>query len=385
MAYFVPYIDGAGIHLPNYEDIRDKLIQDIRAIYGQDLYLETDSQDYQMISVFALYIYDNQQAALLAYNNSSPSSATGAGLDRIVALNGIQRKIPQKSKASILIQGAAGTVINRGVVEDINGLKWDLPEYVTIPSGGSTTVISLSRDYGAFVLQPGEISLISTPQYGWISAINPTISIPGDVGETEAQLRYKQTLSTSRPSKTVFEATLGDLYNVTGVSRVRGYENPTGYVVNTIPAHSVAFVVEGGTDYDVGKMIFLRKTPGCGTFGTTTITVSDDSGTMDINFFRPSYINPPVIINLKKLTSWSDDFKDSITDAVVSYLNQTRIGEDVYVASLAAPVNQPAANMGVPPYYIQTISVGGQTQLYDVGLFQSVKIDSSDITINAIT
>jgi uncharacterized phage protein gp47/JayE len=383
MAYFVPFIDGAGLHLPNYEDIRDKLIQDIRSIYGQDLYLETDSQDYQMISVFALYIYDNQQAAVLAYNNSSPATATGAGLDRIVALNGIQRKVPQKSRATILIQGTVGTVINHGILEDVNGMKWDLPEYVTIPAGGSITVMALSREFGAFVLQPGEISLIITPQYGWTSAINPTLTVPGDAGETEAQLRYKQTLSTSRPAKTVFEATLGDLYNVTGVTRVRGYENPTGYVVNTIPAHSVAFVVEGGTDYDVARMIFLRKTPGCGTFGTTTATVSDDSGTMDVNFFRPSYINPPVIINIKKLASWSDDLIRLIKESVVPYLNSTRMGEDIYVASLAIPVNAAASEVSSLPYYIQSITVGGQTQLFDVGPFEAMEVDENDITVNA--
>lgn len=52
MAYFKPYIDGTGYHYPTYNDIRDDMMDRFRQIYGQDIYLGNDSQDYQMISIF---------------------------------------------------------------------------------------------------------------------------------------------------------------------------------------------------------------------------------------------------------------------------------------------------------------------------------------------
>ena len=44
MAYTAPFIDDAGLHVPSYIDIRDDLIEQFKQIYGQDIYLENDSQ-----------------------------------------------------------------------------------------------------------------------------------------------------------------------------------------------------------------------------------------------------------------------------------------------------------------------------------------------------
>ena len=52
MAYYSPYIDNTGIHVPTYEDIRDDLIASMKQIFGQDIYLADDSQDYQQICIF---------------------------------------------------------------------------------------------------------------------------------------------------------------------------------------------------------------------------------------------------------------------------------------------------------------------------------------------
>ena len=56
MAYFSPYIDGTGMHIPLYQEIVDKLVEDMKQIFGDDIYLEADSQDYQQISIFARMI-----------------------------------------------------------------------------------------------------------------------------------------------------------------------------------------------------------------------------------------------------------------------------------------------------------------------------------------
>lgn len=53
MAYFSPYIDLTGMHIPTYADIRDELISMMKQIFGQDIYIDVDSQDYQQISIFA--------------------------------------------------------------------------------------------------------------------------------------------------------------------------------------------------------------------------------------------------------------------------------------------------------------------------------------------
>ena len=62
MSYFTPYIDDSGLHMPTYNDILADIIASMKAIYGNDIYLEADSADYQFISILALKIHDSYQA-----------------------------------------------------------------------------------------------------------------------------------------------------------------------------------------------------------------------------------------------------------------------------------------------------------------------------------
>lgn len=52
------YIDEYGIHIPSYPEVLDALKEELRGIYGQDVYLEPDSQEGALCAVFALRLYD---------------------------------------------------------------------------------------------------------------------------------------------------------------------------------------------------------------------------------------------------------------------------------------------------------------------------------------
>ena len=103
MAYTAPYIDDAGLHIPSYVDIRDDLVDQFKQIYGQDIYLENDSQDYQMISAFALKTYDTMQLLQIVYNNRSPKTAVCFRLLHCVhqrMQNSIQHSFPESGSTS---------------------------------------------------------------------------------------------------------------------------------------------------------------------------------------------------------------------------------------------------------------------------------------------
>ncbi|WP_455797300.1 hypothetical protein [Clostridium butyricum] len=80
MTYFAPYIDETGFHMPTYIDIRDKQIDDAKNIFGQDIYLGEDSQDYQYICTVAEKIYDAFQVAQQVYNNRALIQRLGPDL-----------------------------------------------------------------------------------------------------------------------------------------------------------------------------------------------------------------------------------------------------------------------------------------------------------------
>ena len=169
MAYFPPYIDETGLHTPTYEDIRNSLVDKFKEIYGNDIYLENDSQDYQMISAFALMIYDSNQALVYAYNNSNVVTAVGASLDRLVALNGISRKEKSFSSVTLKITGVAGTVLSYCSSKDINGNIWQMDPELTIPISGILETEALCSVPGPVQAGADTITIIATPTTGSVS------------------------------------------------------------------------------------------------------------------------------------------------------------------------------------------------------------------------
>ena len=49
MSYFEPYIDSSGFHMPTYVDIRDDLINQMKSIFGNDIYIDEDGGIYYCV------------------------------------------------------------------------------------------------------------------------------------------------------------------------------------------------------------------------------------------------------------------------------------------------------------------------------------------------
>lgn len=347
--YFTPYIDETGIHIPTYTDILENMLEQMRDIYGQDIYLGNDSPDYQQISIFANKAYDVLQLCQAVFNSFSPLTAVGTGLDNIVKINGLARQptslIDSYSTCNVTLTGASATVISAGVVKDINGYKWSLIEPVTIPASGSIIAGVRCQTSGAITANIGEISIIETPVYGWTGVVNEAAATPGVAVETDAELRARQAQSVTLPSQAIVEGTTGALLNIGGVTRCKVYENYTGKTdANGIPAHSICAVVEGGVDQDVGNAIYLHKTPGCGVYGDEEVRIESIYGiSTTMKFFRPDYDVINVTVTIKPLGTVPDNVQGQIQTNVQNYLNNLDIGTPVVNSSLfyAAAMSQP--------------------------------------------
>ena len=92
MSYFVPYIDGTGIHMPTYEDRLEDLCGAYRNIFGIGSELSEAVPDYQLLSVFAKALDDVSALCLQAYNSRNPMYASGAALDLLLPQYGISRQ-----------------------------------------------------------------------------------------------------------------------------------------------------------------------------------------------------------------------------------------------------------------------------------------------------
>ena len=359
MAYFAPYVDDAGLHVPTYNDIRDDLLAKFQEIYGNDLYLGNDSQDYQMISAFALKTYDTIQLLQIVYNNHSPKTAVGTGLSSLVKLNGIRRKAASYSTCVLTLTGKPGTVIAAGVVEDDQRRKWELPQSIKFESE-SLEVSARCRDIGAIEAPVGTITKISNPQYGWISATNKVPAVKGRPIETDEELRRRQAISVALPSRNMLDGTIAGITSVSGVRRCKVYDNDSNVTdANGIPGHSIAAVVEGGLDSEIAKQIYLHKGPGGGTYGTTTMTyVNADGLENKVSFFRPSYIKIDVTVTIRRNPTYSTNVSGDIQRNIEDYIRSLYIGAVVSVTGLLTAIMSVVTDNKNPSFSLNSVQVG---------------------------
>lgn len=334
-------IDAKGLTVPALADIRAYFVSAYRGIYGSDVYLESDSQDGQLLDLFAAAINDANAMTASVYNAFSPVTAQGNGLSRVVKINGISRHSASYSTVDLLIGGTAGTVITNGVAVDGAGVSWALPSTVTIPSTGQVTVTATCATIGDISAAAGTIVTIGTPTRGWQTVANPLAAAEGNPVETDAELRIRQRASTAIPSQTIFAGLIGAVAAIPGVTTYGGVDNDSSApTADGVPAHAVSVVVGGGDAQAIAEIIFAKKGPGVPTWGTTSETVVDMAGVPHtVSFMRPTEVPIAVYVTLSALTGYTSNIGAKIKAAVASYINGLDLGAKVYIGRIYGPAN----------------------------------------------
>jgi uncharacterized phage protein gp47/JayE len=273
-----------------------------------------------------------------AFQSFSPTYAQGIGLSSVVKINGLQREVPTNSTAVGTVTGVVGTVINNGIVMDSNGNLWDLPASVTIPLSGTLSLTVTAEVAGNITALIGGINIINTPQLGWQSFINTAAASVGNPVETDAQLKVRQTQSTSIAAVGIKTSLYSNIANLPGVSRLFIYENDTDVTDgNGVAANSFDCIVEGGDVQSIVNAIGLLKPPGIKTDGGTSGTYTDVYGLPStIHFDELTQVPICFAITIKALPGYVSTTATAAMDALAAFVNGLAIGEDVYASQAAA-------------------------------------------------
>jgi hypothetical protein len=368
-AYVPPFVGPAGLTIPGFNSILQQINSAYLGIYGSTVYLGNDSSDLQWNSVVASMIADTMKAIQLAYNNVSPATAIGAGLSNVVAVNGLTRLGASFSNCLVTLSGNSGTVVNNGVVADVNGNLWNLPTSVTIGAGGTVTVSAAAQQPGPINALENQITTIfSGTTAGWISVTNGSnVATLGRAAETDSQLRARQAISTELPSETLLTGTIAAIAATAGVTRYNVLENNTS-VTDAFgnPPHSISAVVEGGTQLAVATAIYNNRgigvftNPGTGSNAVTVDITDPNSGVVtQIGFQQPPlYVPIYVIVNAHLLNGGTPATLAAIQAALVTYLNSLQIGELVSRAALIAVAMSVNPNLSIPIVTMPTFFLG---------------------------
>lgn len=365
-------VTSAGITSPSYSDIYQSMQASFQSIYGVDALISADSQDGQLLAIVARAIYDSNAATIAVFNSFSPATSQGVALSNNVKINGISRNVSSYSTVALYLVGQVGSVINKGVVSDVNNNRWALPDLVTIPISGAVTVTATCQTPGEVTAGVGTVTQIMTPSLGWQTATNPSSASPGAPVESDASLRQRQAISVALPSLTVLQGITGAVAAITGVTQVRGFENDTNVTDSRgIPPHAIAMVVVGGDVHAIASAIYDKKTPGAYTDGTTSVTISDAYGIPNvIRFHIPTQIPIKAVITIRALAGYTSALADQIKLAVRDYINALQIGQSVYIGRLYLPA-QLYGGVGVEAFEVTSIQIA----------IAPAAVGSSDITI----
>jgi hypothetical protein len=185
------------------------------------------------------------------------------------------------------------------------------------------------------------------------------VSSPGSSTELDATLRRRQKASVALPSLTPLEAIAAGVGAVAGVSRSKVYENPTNqFDSDGLPPHSVSAVVLGGDATAIAQSIEATKSPGTGTYGTTSEIVTDPNGVpIEIHFFVLALTQIYVKISIQALPGYVASTGAALVQAIVNFINGLAIGQDLYYDWVFGPAALYGSGLEFT-YRIQSINIG---------------------------
>lgn len=285
-------LDANGLQVKTVDEINTSLIAAYKAIYGSDINVNSNSPDGQLIGILAQNIRDVLEILLQVYNSFNLDSAFGTTLDARLAMSGIQRKDGTYTQAQVdvtvtqalTILGLNAVQVNPNLtaftVSDDAGNQFQLVTTHVFGAAGTATLTFQSAVIGQIQTTANTIQTIVTSQLGVTAVNNPTTAsdIEGLPEETDPQCKIRQAASYYLQAVGPADALRAALLNVADISDAYVVENDTNGTVNTVPAHSIWVIVNGGTNIEIANVIYTKKAPGCGMKGSNSQIVVRPQG-----------------------------------------------------------------------------------------------------------
>lgn len=378
----------------------------------QQLYLDIDSNwnldpstpDGLKLAADAEKFAQLDEVLQYAYNSKDPNKARDVDLDTLCALTGIERNLGTFSTVTLTFTGSNGTIIPSGQEFEsvVSGLRWITQSDVTI-SGGTASVTALCTVRGSNNADIGTITRIVTTIGGLQTVTNSVPATAGLDAETNADLRLRRAKSVTKQGNNQVSNMVGQVLNVSGVKQCVIFENDTGVTdSNGLPPHSIAPLVDGGSDTDVALAIYIKKNPGCRLYavGTAVTEVVTDpiytQQTKLITFSRPIYVDMITIVDIVNDGTLPANAADLIKLAIVNYSEGDLIaadsgfnskgfviGEDVPVSRINTPINQVIGQYGNS--YVTNLTVNGLSSgLVNIDFNEASRWLTTNITVNIV-
>jgi uncharacterized phage protein gp47/JayE len=341
-----------------------------------------------------------------AYNSKDPNKAKGPDLDIICSLTGTKRSSGSASNVELTLTATPGTVIFKDNLFEsvVTGSRWATDQTVTADGSGTVSVNATCTVAGPTQADANTITRIVDVVAGLASVTNPDPATPGTDAQSNEQLRVTRATAVGRPGNNQIDSLYGELYAVPGVRRVKVYENDTGSGSvsadnpHGLPAHSIAPIIDGGTDEDVAMAIYLKKNPGAALYQAGTpfeVEVTSPKYPANkkiIRASRPIYIDMNVVIDITDDGTLPPDVDQLIKEAVMEFaagdlipadvgfkISGFDIGESVPYSTMFTPINKVIGSYGNS--YVSLLEINGASANVAIAFNEMSRWTEANITV----
>lgn len=338
----------AGFAIPATNDILNGVLADMNAAFGGDMNTGLSTPQGQLASSQAAVIDFVNQLFLSYTQQVDPAFASGRMQDAIARLYFLTRNAATSTVVSCVCTGLPGTVIPTGALAiATDGTKYSCLGGATIPANGTITLSFAATTTGPISAAAGSVNQIYQAISGWDSITNPADGVLGTDVESRSAFEARRAASVGINSLGGLPAVLGSVLAVSGVLDAYVAENPLGTVATvggvSLYANSLFVAVVGGTDADVAKAIWQKKSPGCAYNGNTNVTIEDTSAGYSAPY--PSYT-----VTFTRPTSLAIIFKISIANSSLVPADAVTQIQNAIVSAFAGGDGGDRAKVAAPVY-----------------------------------
>ena len=341
--------------------------------------------------VFKL-VHDENETADINYDDADSDVQTA--LNALASLSAVTVTGDFTEGFIVTFAGADGQKEQTILTITSNTLDDGAPVDVTVSetTKGYLPFIDLrmeSVETGAIVANAGSLIVIDTPTAGVSDITNISSAVIGRSVESDPELRIRREENLQTTQNGTDAGIKNKILNVDNVLQSRVTSNRTDSEVDDVPGRSINAVVLGGADLDIAEAIESSRPCGIGTYGTTSVDVTDSEGEIvSISFSRPSEENIYFVIDIKENTDSSEgplfpsDGVQQIKDQILEYSTGTSgIGEDVILNKFYTPINNVSGVIGIDIFLGTAPSPTGQDNL-SIENNEIASFAESRITVN---
>lgn len=179
----------------------------------------------------------------------------------------------------------------------------------------------ISETKGSIPVPPYSLNKIKTLVPGWISINNNVAGVTGRDDETDYDLRERRKISLSLTGRGTLESLQAKILNLKEVTAVLVEENTTDENQGLLTPHSFLVTVNGGSDEDIAKTIWMYKPIGIASVGEVSFTITDTTNKSQIVKFNrakkfPIFINFDLVVDKAFNSNSVDDIKLEVMNKI---------------------------------------------------------------------